>query len=358
MFAAEKGHVGAVSALLEAGADVDAKDKNFKTALMYAEKNGKKGVVAALLEAGADVNAEDKNVKTALMLAAEKGQMDVVKFLEEADIYIKGGLDRIALVFAAQQGNVGAVSALLEAGADIDAKDKNGMTALMYAAQQGNVGAVSALLEAGADVDARNKAGMTALMYAAQRGNVGAVSALLEAGADMDAQDKWGHTALMYAEKKGKKGVVFALIKGSLDASYAAGEGPHEEIVSLLEKNIATYQYITPCQSLFPHVFILAREESVIERLQTALLSSDHLEGDQIINIAKQMRTNLLIPEGKKYTDYVTALVDGLKNQDAAKAALAGGEENPVKGKWTGFVTSGGSEKGKGSISNPTPYRQ
>ena len=60
------------------------------------------------------------------------------------------------------------VSALLRAGANVDAKDKKGRTALMYAAAMNpNPKVAAALLDAGADVDERNKDGSTALMAAA-----------------------------------------------------------------------------------------------------------------------------------------------------------------------------------------------
>ena len=63
------------------------------------------------------------------------------------------------LLEASRNGNVDAARALLEAGADVDARNADGITALMMAAARGHVEVVHVLLEAGADVDARNAVG-------------------------------------------------------------------------------------------------------------------------------------------------------------------------------------------------------
>ena len=51
------------------------------------------------------------------------------------------------------------------------------------------------LLDAGADVDARDNGGMTPLMWAAKNGTADRVKFLLDAGADADAQDTYGRTS-------------------------------------------------------------------------------------------------------------------------------------------------------------------
>ena len=70
------------------------------------------------------------------------------------------------LIAAAWNGQTEKVKTLLEAKADVEAKDENGDTALMAAAFNGPTEAVAALLEAGADVSVKNDKGVTALMLA------------------------------------------------------------------------------------------------------------------------------------------------------------------------------------------------
>ena len=58
--------------LCEKGADIDAKNKNGCTALMWAVWTGHLGCVKCLCEQGADIDAKDKGGKTALEYAQEK----------------------------------------------------------------------------------------------------------------------------------------------------------------------------------------------------------------------------------------------------------------------------------------------
>ncbi len=75
------------------------------------------------------------------------------------------------------------VQALLDAGADVNAKDNNGETALIQAASTGHTETVQALLDAGADVDAEGAFEMTALMWAKRKGHTEIVELLKKAGA-------------------------------------------------------------------------------------------------------------------------------------------------------------------------------
>ena len=99
-----------------------------------------------------------------------------------------------------------AIKALLKAGADIKARDKNGKTPLMEAAMLNmNPEVIEVLLKAGADIEARDKNGKTPLMGAAEKNMFPKViEALLRAGANAKAKDKEGKTALDHAKDNKK----------------------------------------------------------------------------------------------------------------------------------------------------------
>jgi ankyrin repeat protein len=125
------------------------------------------------------------------------------------------------LVWACQMGwGVGAVSQILGRGSlvgGIDGRDPGlGTTALHHAASaQGSPpDVVRALLNAGADVEARDNFSWTPLLYAADSGNVGAVRALLVGGADVNASSTEGETALDLASSGGHEEVVAELGAG------------------------------------------------------------------------------------------------------------------------------------------------
>ena len=93
-------------------------------------------------------------------------------------------------------------------------RDKAGRTLLHYAAADGEVAKVRALLSAGARVDQHDAAGWTPLHFAAQSQAVEIAELLLDAGAPIDAQDTHGNTPLFRAvfESRGR-GELIALLR-------------------------------------------------------------------------------------------------------------------------------------------------
>jgi ankyrin repeat protein len=75
---------------------------------------------------------------------------------------------------------------LLARGADVNATERHGQTALMWAAAEGHVGVVRALLEAGADFRTPVPSGFTPLAFAVREGRTEVVRVLLKAGADVN----------------------------------------------------------------------------------------------------------------------------------------------------------------------------
>lgn len=90
----------------------------------------------------------------------------------------------------------GAVTAALEGGADVHARDLSGYTALMVAVRENAPTAVlDALLAAGAALDDVTENGSSALMLAAAAGTPAQVIHLMNAGADPTLRDTEGRNA-------------------------------------------------------------------------------------------------------------------------------------------------------------------
>ena len=150
--------------------------------------------VRTLLQSGADVNAAQGDGMTALHWAAEHDNVELTDMLIYAGANV-GPTTRVGaytpLMVGARAGNGVVVSHLLEAGADADLRTGTGVTALHLAAGAGSVEAVSALLDHGAGVDAKEvRWEQTPLMWAADQGRTESAKLLILAGAEIDAMSK------------------------------------------------------------------------------------------------------------------------------------------------------------------------
>jgi len=91
------------------------------------------------------------------------------------------------------------IAALLENGADVNARGRGNNTPLLLALGDDRHDAANLLLSRKPDLSLRNDYGSTTLMEAAYGGDVDLVAFLLGKGVDIDLQNKSGSTALMYA---------------------------------------------------------------------------------------------------------------------------------------------------------------
>ena len=85
---------------------------------------------------------------------------------------------------AVKAGDVPALEALLDAGADLNARDEQGQTALMNASRDGHTAMVRLLVARGADLNHTAKFNLSALMLAVINGRHAIVGALADPGAD------------------------------------------------------------------------------------------------------------------------------------------------------------------------------
>lgn len=141
----------------------------------------------ALIAAGADVNARDDMLDSVLLYAGAHGLDDVVRAAVDAggDFSVTNRFGGIAIIPASERGHVSTVRLLIEAGSPIDHVNDLGWTALHEAIVLGDGGpaqqeVVALLLQAGADPELPDREGVRPRELAAQRGHLGIVAIIDE----------------------------------------------------------------------------------------------------------------------------------------------------------------------------------
>lgn len=193
--AVRRGDIGATTALLAAGADVNAlQTSGYRVPpLSIASRNGDEHMARLLTSNGANPNTRDEVGNTPLHAAAGANaappSMTALLLSAGADPNVRGRKGATALWYAALSGRAEVVQLLVDHGANLNVQEEVGHSSpLDSAASLGHIAVVEVLLNAGADVKTTRPFG-TALHSAAfsQRADIAAL--LLRYGADVNAVD-------------------------------------------------------------------------------------------------------------------------------------------------------------------------
>jgi ankyrin repeat protein len=206
------GHPAAARVLLEHGADVNAKADHDATPLHWATSEA---VVEVLLEYGADLNAKNRYNRTPLELALDSKRHKIARVLREngasasADMCNAGPLH-----VASANGQLADVRALLENGADVNAKGDSDETPLHLTSDQ-EVALI--LFHYGADPNAPGSYDRTPLHHAMVRGCTKVVDVLLDHGTSLDSRDSNERTPLHLASEMGFLDGARSLLRHNAD---------------------------------------------------------------------------------------------------------------------------------------------
>ncbi len=208
--ATRNGNAAVIGALVAAGANASEANSNGTTVLMNAAASGNADAVTLLLERGANPNAIDvTNGQTALMFAAARNSAAAIKVLAAygADPHIMTKVVKLERVRVDANGDPLPAAEAEKAAKEAALRKREervfgatvigGMTALHFAAREGHLDAVRALVAGGANVNLVSGGEKTSpLVEAIINGHIDLAAFLLERGADPNLANIDGLTAL------------------------------------------------------------------------------------------------------------------------------------------------------------------
>ena len=187
---------------LIADGGVEQMDGEGRNLLHLAALHGQLPMVERLLEEGYAVDETDFEGHTPLIDAILRGHLDIVELLVlYSEIDFPAETNRTALMFAAQTNAIDSLKVLLDAGADVNIRDKDGNTALILGVKHADI--LAMLLAHGAMINVQNKSGVTALWYAAYYGTIRSLHCLLKASSNPELTGEKSIFALEIALERG-----------------------------------------------------------------------------------------------------------------------------------------------------------
>jgi Txe/YoeB family toxin of toxin-antitoxin system len=255
MIAAEAGNLPIVNLLLEQpNINVNAVNDKGETALDFAKRSKRKKIIRLIqskmtpqdqeVQQSQQIQSSQKDqqsqeiqplkkkpdqigeIKKQLIQIVSRGEINEIDSLLDKISNVKDIVNMrnekgdTFLIIASNNGNLQAVRALIEYGADLSLEDAKGNNALIIAAEKGHLDVVDELLFRKVNINSLGQYKRTALMAAAENGHIRVVKFLLKKGAKVSIKDGYGQTALdiINGKKPGKGNNNYVQIKTILES--------------------------------------------------------------------------------------------------------------------------------------------
>jgi ankyrin repeat protein len=221
MWAVHNDDADLVERLIRAGARAADENDYGASPMSEAAEVADARIIAALLKRGASANTGNPEGETALMSVARTSHVDAAELLLANGALVDAAESwrgQTALMWAAAQGQPEMVKLLIKNGADVNARSiirhwkrrvtaeprpqnrpVGGLTPLLFAAREGCVGCVRAMIAAHADLNLSDPDSITPLLMAVLNGRFDVAAVLIKAGADVNRWDTWGRAPLYSA---------------------------------------------------------------------------------------------------------------------------------------------------------------
>lgn len=238
--------------LLQYRANVNQKDMYGDTALHVATMaNTSVSILSLLVSSGAVVNERNKEGATPLKLAIDLKHPEQVRFFAQngGDIYAEDIEGNTPISKALESDTLEMLRTLLSSG-NISSTDSSGNTALHIAlSKDAPIECVRYLVEAGSDVNVRNKNGDSPLFITVQKNRRDAGDLLLGKNADIFATNVQNNSPLRIALTRGGEVQDWLINSKTLNSTDGSGNTPlhyasewhlNDAIVALIQKGAKT----------------------------------------------------------------------------------------------------------------------
>lgn len=194
------------------------------TPLLSAVQLNRTDVSKSLIELGADINAKDKDGWSALHFAAWNGNIDIAKVLLSKGLNPDDRTKDLATPLMRPTSKEMA-ELLISSGADVNAQTSRGVAPLHMAVSLENLAVAEVLIKHGAGVNSPNSEGDSPLHYISAHRGTAVATLLLDNGAAINAKSKGGQTPLHKAVSNVRPELVQLLLSRGADGSIKNNSG-------------------------------------------------------------------------------------------------------------------------------------
>jgi tankyrase len=195
--------------------------REFRAMETFRAAERKEAAIEALIQRGLYVSVDE------FFRALKKGDQEIIDLFVRAhfDIHVHDDDGNPPLLFALKRGYTVIAKILLNAGADVNEKDKLGLTPLLVTcgkATKGYRDVAEILIHKGAQINVRDSLGFTPLLLSLTGGTFDIAQLLVEHGADVMVRTRKGESPLMLAQR-GASQELIDLITSKITAAPAPG---------------------------------------------------------------------------------------------------------------------------------------
>ncbi len=250
--------------------------------------------------------SQDRFLKeTPRILPTEKAAADQIVTEARLEQWLADGADiNLELANAVVAKDADRVRFLIKKGADVNARDLNGLSPLDTAARNRIASLVEILIDAGADPNALDADGFFPLLHAINRNHVPTVEMLAKKGANLNLPNKQGITPLSWAIGDGKFFAAKALIDAGADVNMPSG-----------------YENVTPLMVLATQLAAKTRSGNLTQGPQPLELARALVEKGANVNaVSKDGVTAIMIAAGHNNAPIIGLLIGAGADPNAKSA--------------------------------------